>query len=83
MSGYQGQKPVVLSTCQIAQFKVSIWSKCSCQLNTADTSISPILLRRLLADASDNLLRSNKSPASYYITSHKIEKEYEKEDVVE
>ena len=60
------------NTCQIVQFKVTICRWCLYQTTTADTSISPILLRRLLADAFDNSLRSNKSPAS--ALTHKIGK---------
>ena len=61
---------IFFSTCQIAQFKATICRWCPCQPSTTDTSISPILLRRLLANVSANSLRSNSAPT--FALTHKI-----------
>ena len=61
---------IFFSTCQIAQFKATICRRCPCQPSTTDTSISPILLRRLLANVSANSLRSNSAPT--FALTHKI-----------
>ena len=61
---------IFFSTCQIAQFKATICRRCPCQTSTTDTSISPILLRRLLANVSANSLRSNSAPT--FALTHKI-----------
>ena len=61
---------IFFSTCQIAQFKATICRRCPCQPSTTDTTISPILLRRLLANVSANSLRSNSAPT--FALTHKI-----------
>ena len=61
---------IFFSTCQIAQFKATICRRCPCQPSTTDTSISPILLRCLLANVSANSLRSNSAPT--FALTHKI-----------
>ena len=61
---------IFFSTCQIAQFKATICRRCPCQPSTTDTSILPILLRRLLANVFANSLRSNSAPT--FALTHKI-----------